>query len=176
MAGRAGPAARAYLCCSIRRADLLSLATRAPGGPAFIVSGNAASLSPGAAAIGALSPLRVISAASVGWNKSLLKPQILRLSPRVGLAWTIPNSGQTVFRAGFGIYRQLLDNLDYRLDQTAPFNTTQSLKNVAVNGLQIVPGAPLPAGAKISPSGVQPDAYTPTVISWNLKIEQQKSA
>jgi len=39
--------------------------------------------------------------------------------------------------------------------------------------LLIVPGAPLAGGAKISPSGVQPDAYTPTVLSWNLKIDQQ---
>jgi hypothetical protein len=78
-----------------------------------------------------------------------------------------------VIRAGFGVYRQLLDDLDYRLDQTAPFNTTQSLKNVAVNGLQIVPGAPIASGGKVSPSGVQPDAYTPTVLSWNLKIDQQ---
>src|SRR6202044_2530589 len=45
--------------------------------------------------------------------------------------------------------------------------------NVAVNGLQIVPGSPLPAGTKISPSGVQTDPYTPTVISWSFKVEQQ---
>jgi hypothetical protein len=93
--------------------------------------------------------------------------------PRAGLAWDPFGKSRTVIRAGFGAYRQLLDDLDYRLDQTAPFNTTQSLKNVAVNGLQIVPGAPLAAGAKISPSGVQSDAYTPTVLSWNLKLEQQ---
>jgi hypothetical protein len=93
--------------------------------------------------------------------------------PRIGLAWDPFGKSRTVIRAGFGIYRQLLDDLDYRLDQTAPFNTTQSLKNVPVNGLLIAPGAPLATGAKISPSGVQPDAYTPTVLSWNLKIEQQ---
>ena len=93
--------------------------------------------------------------------------------PRVGLAWDPFGKGQTVVHAGFGIYRSLLDNLDYRLDQTAPFNTTESLKNVPVAGLQIVPGTPLPAGSKISPSGSQPDLYTPTVISWTFKIEQQ---
>jgi len=93
--------------------------------------------------------------------------------PRVGLAWDPFGKSRTVIRAGFGVYRQLLDDLDYRLDQTAPFNTTQTLKNVPVNGLLIVPGAPLTGGARISPSGVQPDAYTPTVISWNLKIDQQ---
>jgi hypothetical protein len=93
--------------------------------------------------------------------------------PRVGVAWDPFGKSRTVIRAGFGLYHQLLDGLDYRLDQTAPFNTTQTLKNVPVDGLQIVPGAQLANGAKISPSGVQPDAYTPTVLSWNLKIDQQ---
>jgi hypothetical protein len=93
--------------------------------------------------------------------------------PRVALAWDPFGKGKTVIRTGFGIYRSLLDNLDYRLDQTAPFNAVQSLKNISVKGLQIVPGAALPAGALISPSGVQPDAYTPTVLSYTFKIEQQ---
>jgi hypothetical protein len=93
--------------------------------------------------------------------------------PRVGLAWDPFGDGKTSVHAGFGIYRALLDNLDYRLDQTAPFNTTESLKNVSVSGLDIVPGAALPAGAKISPSGIQPDAYTPTVLTWTVKIERQ---
>ena len=47
----------------------------APGGPAFVVSGNTANLPPTAAAIAALSPIPVIPAASVGWNNSLLKPK-----------------------------------------------------------------------------------------------------
>lgn len=93
--------------------------------------------------------------------------------PRVGLAWDPFGQGKTVVHAGFGIYRALLDNLDYRLGQTAPFNATESLKNVSVAGLQIVPGSAPPAGAKISPSGSQPDLYTPTVITWTFKVEQQ---
>jgi hypothetical protein len=93
--------------------------------------------------------------------------------PRVGIAWDPFSKGRTVIHAGFGINRDLLDNLDYRLDQTAPFNATESLKNVNVAGLLIVPGSPLPAGTKISPSGAQPDLYTPTVITWNFKVEQQ---
>ena len=93
--------------------------------------------------------------------------------PRVGLAWDPFGQGKTVVHAGFGIYRALLDNLDYRLGQTAPLNATESLKNVPVAGLQIVPGSALPAGTKISPSGSQPDLYTPTVITWTFKVEQQ---
>jgi hypothetical protein len=93
--------------------------------------------------------------------------------PRIGLAWDPFGKGKTVAHAGFGIYRALLDNLDYRLGQTAPFNATESLKNIPIAGLQIVPGSPLPAGTKISPSGSQPDLFTPTVLTWTFKVEQQ---
>jgi hypothetical protein len=95
--------------------------------------------------------------------------------PRVGLAWDPFGKSKTVIHAGFGIYRALLDDIDYRLDQTAPFNTTDSLKNIPVAGLLITPGAALPSGSKVSPSGIQPDAFTPTVITWTFKIEQQLS-
>jgi len=87
--------------------------------------------------------------------------------PRAALAWDPFHKGRTVVRAGFGLYRALLDNLDYRLDQTAPFNTTETYKNVSISNLS---GA---AGSKISPSGIQPDAYTPAVITWTFKVEQQ---
>jgi Carboxypeptidase regulatory-like domain len=93
--------------------------------------------------------------------------------PRIGLAWDPFGNGKSVIHAGFGIYRALLDNLDYRLDQTAPFNTTESLKNISVAGLEITPGTAPPAGSKISPSGIQPDAYTPTVLTWTIKMERQ---
>ena len=37
--------------------------------------------------------------------------------PRVAIAWDPFGNSKTVIRTGFGIYRALLDNLDYRLDQ-----------------------------------------------------------
>jgi hypothetical protein len=94
-------------------------------------------------------------------------------APRVGFAWDVWGNGKTAVRGGFGLYHGLLDTLDYRLDQTAPYNTAESIKNIAVSNLIITPGTPPPAGTLVSPSNVQPDIATPAVLNWSLRIEQQ---
>ncbi|MGH9701252.1 MAG: carboxypeptidase regulatory-like domain-containing protein, partial [Candidatus Acidiferrales bacterium] len=94
--------------------------------------------------------------------------------PRIGLAW-IPFSSKTVFRAGFGMYIDLQDALGYRTDQNAPFNSTYSIATLTVSSLPLDPSAPVPAGAKLVPGGVQPDMQMPTLISWSLRIDQSLS-
>lgn len=93
--------------------------------------------------------------------------------PRVAVAWAPFASKKTVFRAGFGQYYSLLDNLSYRLDQNPPYNTVYAVKGIPFS--QIAPGA-VYAGAKVIPSGVQPDLKTPAVDSWSFKIEQALSS
>jgi hypothetical protein len=87
--------------------------------------------------------------------------------PRVGLAWSPFGTGNTAVTAGFGLHHSLLDNLDYRFDQSAPYNTTLSYSNVSIN--HPTSGAT----GLISPSNVQPDISTPTVLSYTLKVEQK---
>ena len=93
--------------------------------------------------------------------------------PRIGIAYDVFGDGKTALRGGFGVHRALLDALDYRLDQTAPYNTTLSFSNVTVDKLAGLASGPTAGAGLISPSNVQTDIATPTVLSWMLKLEQQ---
>src|SRR5271170_5150722 len=93
--------------------------------------------------------------------------------PRVALAYDVFGNGKTALRASFGVHRALLDTLDYRLDQTAPFNTTRSFSNATVAQLPGLAAGTNPGSGLISPSNVQPDIYTPTVLAWTVRVEQQ---
>lgn len=99
-------------------------------------------------------------------NRAKFLPQ-----PRVGFAWNALGNGTTMIQGGFGMYNDLLDALGYRTDQNAPFNTTVTLKNVALASLPIVPGQTV-RGGLVAPNGVQQDMYTPTVLSYTLKVQE----
>ena len=117
---------------------------------------------------GVLQTQPVVGSSALTNNRAKFLP-----APRVGFAWDVWGDGKTAVRGGFGVYHGLLDTLDYRLDQTAPFNTAESISGIAVSKLQITPGTPPPAGTKVSPSNVQPDIATPAVLEWSLRVEQQ---
>jgi hypothetical protein len=100
------------------------------GGAEFVVAGTPSNLPPTAAALAALSPIPVVSASSIGWNQSLLTPKSLRLSPRIGLAWTV--TPQTIFRAGFGIYtNQAAYSVLQNLAENVPFFLLKTVANPA---------------------------------------------
>ncbi|HTW48746.1 MAG TPA: carboxypeptidase-like regulatory domain-containing protein [Acidobacteriaceae bacterium] len=94
-------------------------------------------------------------------------------NPRFGFAWDLFGNGRTAVRGGAGLYHSLLDALDYRLDQTAPFNTAYSIKGATVASLDIVPGGTLPSSTLVTPSTVQTNLFTPAVVEWRLRVEQQ---
>jgi hypothetical protein len=98
-------------------------------------------------------------------NKALFLPE-----PRIGFAWNVFGDGRTSLTGGAGLHHTLLDALDYRLDQAAPYNTVYSYSGTAATE-----NVANPTGGTglISPSTVDPAIRTPTLFSYDLKIEQQ---
>ena len=94
-------------------------------------------------------------------NRALFLPE-----PRVGFAWNVFGNGNTSITAGAGVHHSLLDSPDYRLDQAAPFNTVYSYSSTTVAN-------PTSSTPLISPSTVASNIATPTLLSYNLKIEQR---
>jgi hypothetical protein len=93
-------------------------------------------------------------------NLALFLPE-----PRIGLSWNVFGNGKTSVRAGAGLHHSLLDSLDYRLDQAAPYNTAYSSSSSTV----AAPTIPTPL---INPSTVDSSLATPALLSYSLKIEQ----
>jgi hypothetical protein len=67
---------------------------------------------------------------------------------------------------GAGLHHSLLDALDYRLDQAAPFNTVYSYSCTPV--ANPTSGTPL-----VSPSTVASNIATLTLLSYELRVEQR---
>jgi Carboxypeptidase regulatory-like domain len=110
-----------------------------------------------------------IGGSALADNRATFMPE-----PRIGVAYDLFGNGKTALRANFGVHRALLDALDYRLDQTAPFNTTLSFSNTTVDKLSsLASGTATTGSGLISPSNVQTNIATPTVLAWTFKIEQQ---
>jgi hypothetical protein len=94
-------------------------------------------------------------------NRALFLPE-----PRLGLAWDVFGDGKTSVRASAGLHHSLLDALDYRLDQAAPFNTTLVYSGTTVT-------TPVSGTGAISPSTEQTDISTPALLAYNLRVERQ---
>ncbi len=103
-------------------------------------------------------------------NRGTLLPQ-----PRFGVAWS-PLEQNCYPRADSGcttICRMLSGIARIRmLRSTRP----TILPNAAVSQLPLSRTAPVPAAARLVPGGVQPDLYTPTLISWSFRIQQELTA
>jgi hypothetical protein len=108
-----------------------------------------------------------VGSSALSENRARFLPE-----PRIGMAYDLFGNGKTALKGSFGVHRALLDTLDYRLDQTAPFNTTLSYSNTSVSKLASLSTATA-TGGLVSPSNVQRDIQTPTVLAWTVKIEQE---
>jgi len=116
---------------------------------------------------GVINSTPFVGSAALTDNKAKFMPE-----PRVGIAYDPWGNGKTVVKASVGLHRALLDALNYRLDQTAPFNTTLSYSNTTVDKLSAL-SLSSATGGLVSPSNVQTDLATPSVLAWTFRVEHE---
>jgi len=106
--------------------QIAAIDTSVPGGR-FVIAGESP---PDSNPLLGYIPVPYVTAASAGWNNSLLVSRPLRVAPRAGVAWQLPGSSKTVVRAGFGIYpNQAAYSIVTNLAQNLPFFVTKTISS-----------------------------------------------
>jgi len=105
------------------------------------------------------------------------------IRPRIGVAFTPSPNGKTVFRAGYGIYSNLIyANLPQNMNG-GPFSGSVTDQNAITNGVPLFsfPDPFLPSSSSIAPptteniQGVNPHFKVPYSQQWNLTVEHQSA-
>jgi hypothetical protein len=150
------------------------------GGELVIASGNSGQLSPLASPLVANIPagLAYITSAQAGWNNSLLTARPLRLAPRIGLAWALPDH-KTVIRSGFGIYtNQAAYNIIQNAALNLPFYVAKTVTNTTAAGG--IPGFDtediLTASGSFSGNNINHDFKIEYNNVWNLSVQRSLSS
>jgi hypothetical protein len=139
------------------------------GAPGFVIASNGkGQISPTASALLSTIPIPYITSAQAGWSNSLLQGRPLRLAPRIGLAWALPDQ-KTVIRSGFGIYT---NQAAYNIIETAalnlPFYFAKTVTNTTFNTENILAA---PANGSISANNLNHDFKVEYNNVWNLSIQ-----
>jgi len=152
----------------------------APGGEFVIASNSQGQISSAATALLADIPIPYVTSAQAGWNNSLLQGRPLRLAPRIGLAWALPDH-KTVIRSGFGIYT---NQAAYSIIQNAALNLPFYFAKTVTNNGTLCGGAVcnteeilgVPANGSVSANNINHDYKIEYNNVWNLSVERALSS
>jgi hypothetical protein len=144
-------------------------------------SGRLANLdvAPGFTAISpvlATSPVGSLTGAS--YPTSLIRPDKRGIEPRVGLSWRPSLSSSTVFKASYGLYRNLggYQSLALLLSQQVPFAKTFNLQNTAETPLSLA--NPFPSSLSTTPNtfAIDPDFRASYLHAWQVSMQRELPA
>ncbi len=152
--------------------------TMVPGGEIVIASNNAGQLSTSASSLVGNIPsgLAFVTSKQAGWNSSLLTARPLRLAPRIGLAWALPDH-KTVIRSGFGIYtNQAAYSIIQSAAQNLPFYIAKTVNNSNAGGAVLYNTENiLTASGSFSGNNINHDFKIEYNNVWNLSIQRSLS-
>jgi hypothetical protein len=158
--------------------NLAIINTLVPGGEFVIASDSQGQISPAASALLANIPIPAVTSTQAGWDRSLLQGRPLRLAPRIGLAWALPDH-KTVIRSGFGIYT---NQAAYNIIQNAALNLPfYFAKSVTVPGGVTAPPFSTeniltnPTGS-VSANNINHNFKIEYNNVWNLSVERSLSS
>jgi hypothetical protein len=153
--------------------------TLVPNGELVIASTETGQISSLASSLVANIPptLPFITSAQAGWNSSLIQGRPLRLAPRIGLAWALPDH-KTVIRSGFGIYtNQAAYNIIQNAALNLPFYVAKTVNNTSVNGVPVHSTENiLTAPGSFGANNINHDFKIEYNNVWNLSIERSLSS
>jgi murein DD-endopeptidase MepM/ murein hydrolase activator NlpD len=147
-----------------------------PGGEFVIASDGKGQISPSAANLLPNIPIPYTTSTQTGWNNSLLQERPLRLAPRIGLAWALPDH-KTVIRSGFGIYT---NQAAYSIIQNAALNLPFYFAKTVTNNASCATGSTCStenilaaaANGSVSANNINHDYKIEYNNVWNLSIER----
>jgi hypothetical protein len=147
-----------------------------PGGEFVIASDGKGQISPSAANLLPNIPIPYTTSTQTGWNNSLLQERPLRLAPRIGLAWALPDH-KTVIRSGFGIYT---NQAAYSIIQNAALNLPFYFAKTVTNNSSCAAGSTCntenilaaAANGSVSANNINHDYKIEYNNVWNLSIER----
>ncbi len=152
--------------------------TLVPGGEFVIASNSQGQISPAASALLPLIPIPYVTSAQAQWDPSLLQARPLRLAPRIGIAWSLPDQ-KTVIRSGFGIYT---NQAAYSIIQNAALNLPFYFAKTVANSAGTIPSfttenilAGSPTGS-IGANSLNHDLKVEYNNVWNLSIQRSLSS
>ena len=150
-----------------------------PGGEIVIASNGQGQISSTATSLlgNIPSSLAVVTSSKAGWNNSLLTARPLRLAPRIGLAWSLPDH-KTVIRSGFGIYtNQAAYNIIQNAALNLPFYVAKTVNNILAGNVPVHNTEDiLSASGSFSGNNVNHDFKIEYNNVWNLSIERSLSS
>ncbi|HUG54816.1 MAG TPA: hypothetical protein VMR21_14500, partial [Vicinamibacteria bacterium] len=116
---------------------------------------------------------RIRLASEVGLSDALINPDKNNFSPRVGFAWRIGGTEQTVIRGGFGLFHPTVAVQGVRDLMAA--NEFRYTRRYAGGGLAraFSAGRPFVDPADFGNQGINPDLQSPDIYQYNLTLERE---